>query len=283
MKKTFFLSLLLFAVAVALPGVRAATVTVQLGQNFFSPSAVTIGVGGSVLFTNTAGQHNVLGYNPASEAFCGSTVRGPGPMCTVTFNSAGTYQYRCTPHSSGSGTTFSGMVGSVTVTNVAIPVPPSIVLTNPANGALLAAPALFVFGASATASNASVTNVSFFLDGVLAGRDVSAPYQLAVSNVVAGLRVLRASATDSRGLSSTSAPVSIRVVERPVLLTLHTNGFMQFSFNTVTGLNYVVQSSGGQITNWTSVVTNRAATTNQEFVETLDIGSIRFYRVLVQP
>ena len=98
---------------------NAATVVVT-AQNFsFSPSAVTIAVGDSVSFNNAGGDHNVTGYNPAPppERFCGTTIVGPGPMCLVTFTNAGYFQYLCVPHSSGSGTNFTGMIGSITVTS----------------------------------------------------------------------------------------------------------------------------------------------------------------------
>jgi hypothetical protein len=51
------------------------------------------------------------------ERFCGTTLMGSGPMCLVTFSNPGVFQYRCVPHSTGSGTNFSGMLGSITVTS----------------------------------------------------------------------------------------------------------------------------------------------------------------------
>ncbi len=97
----------------------AATVTITAENFRFSPVAVTIGVGDSVSFNNIGGDHNVTGYNPAPppERFCGTTIVGPGPMCLVTFTNTGVFPFRCVPHSSGSGTNFSGMVGSITVTS----------------------------------------------------------------------------------------------------------------------------------------------------------------------
>lgn len=83
----------------------AATVVVT-AQNFsFTPSAVTIAVGDSVSFNNAGGEHNVTGYNPAPppERFCGTALMGQGPICLVTFTNTGVFQYRCVPHSSGSG------------------------------------------------------------------------------------------------------------------------------------------------------------------------------------
>jgi plastocyanin len=282
MIKAHWVFRLFFCLMVALPGVRAATFTVQTVGTNFSPSSLNIPAGSSVFFTNnTGGGHNVVGYNPASEPFCGGGIVGPGPICTVTFNTPGTYFYRCTPHSSGSGTSFIGMTGSITV--AAVFVPPTVALTNPAFGSVFGAPARIVFGAEATASNATVTNVSFMLNSNIVGRATNAPFQFVLSNVQASLRFLQAAATDSRGVSATSTPVSVRIIAPPALVAQPSNDLMRISFPTVTNLSYVVQRSTGEITNWTDITTNRATATNQQFMETIDAGLIRFYRVSVQP
>jgi len=280
-KMPWFCRLILCLIAV-LPGAHAATFTVQMVGTDFIPGSLTIPAGSSVFFTNTTSAfHNVIGYNPASEPFCGSTLVGRGPVCTVTFTNPGTYLYRCVPHSPGSGTNFHGMTGSVTV--AAVFVPPTVALTNPASGSVFGAPAQIVFGAAATASNATVTNVSFLLNSNIIGRATNEPFQFVLSNVQSGLRFLQAAATDSRGTSATSPPVPVRIIAPPALATSLSNEVMRISFPTVTNLTYVVEQSTGEITNWTGVATNRAAATNQLYMETIDAGPIRFYRVLVQP
>ncbi len=281
MKKAPLLLRLIICLLAALPGVHAATFTVQTVGTNFSPSSLNIPAGSSVFFTNTSGNHNLIGSNPPSEAFCGTGIVGRGPMCTVTFNTPGTYFYRCTPHSSGSGTSFIGMTGSITV--AAVFVPPTVALTNPENGSVFGAPARIVFGATASASNATVTNVSFLLNSNIVGRSTSPPFQFILSDVQPSLRFLQAAATDSQGTSATSPPVSVRIIAPPALATNLSNDVMRIRFPTVTNLSYVVQRSTGEITNWTNVVTNRATATNQQFMETIDAGLIRFYRVTVQP
>ncbi|MCW5554809.1 MAG: hypothetical protein KIS67_21930 [Verrucomicrobiae bacterium] len=262
--------------------VFAATKTVVLSNSGFTPSVTTIGVGDSVFFTNIEGYHNVTGYNPASEPFCGTTVRGPGPMCTVTFTKAGVYRFRCVPHSSGSGTIFSGMVGSITVTSP--PAPPMVVITNPVNNSLFASLAAVTVGGYATVTGATVTNIQFFANDALVSSSTSSPFFVNASNLAAGDYSLTARAMDSRGVNGTSAPVVIRLIDQPLLVTQPgTSGPIQFSFNTVTGLNYIVQGSTDQFTNWSGLVTNRATTTNHAYAETWDAGPIRFYRVIVQP
>lgn len=276
MKQAPLLLRLILCLMAALPGVRAATFTVQTIGTNFSPKSLTIPVGSSVLFTNTMfGGHNVVSYNSPSEPFCGTNViLGPGPMCTVTFNTPGTYFYRCTLH-------LPGMTGVVTV--AAVYVPPTVALTNPAFGSVFGAPARIELGAMASASNATVTNVSFLLNSNIVGRSTNPPFQFVLSNVQPSLRFLQAAATDSQGTSATSPPVSVRIIAPPALATSLSNDVMRISFPTVTNLSYVVQRATEEVTNWTDVVTNRATATNQPFMETIDAGPIRFYRVSVQP
>jgi len=259
----------------------AATVVVTARNFSFSPSAVTIAVGDTVSINNAEGNHNVTGYNPGPppEQFCGTTVVGPGTICMVTFTNTGVFRYRCVPHSSGSGTSFSGMVGSITVT-----APPLVVITNPVNNSLFASLAAVTAGGYATVTGATVTNIQLFANDALIGGGTTSPFIVNGSNLAAGDYTLTARARDTRGMSGTSAPVIIRVIEQPLLVTQSdTNGPIQFSFNTVTGLNYIVQGSTDQLTNWSGLVTNRATTTNHAYAETWDAGPVRFYRVIVQP
>jgi hypothetical protein len=139
-------------------------------------------------------------------------------------------------------------------------------------------------GGYATVTGATVTNVQFFANDALIGSGTTSPFFVNGTNLSAGDYSLTARARDTRGMSGTSSPVNIRVIEQPLLVTQSdTNGPIQFSFNTVTGLNYIVQASTDQFTNWSGLVTNRATTTNQAYVETWDAGPLRFYRVIVQP
>ena len=85
----------------------SADVTVGSGgANAFDPSAVDIGAGGSVNFTwGSSVTHNVTFDNPPASV-PNSGDRSSGTF-TVTFTTAGTYNYHCSIHS--------GMNGVVTV------------------------------------------------------------------------------------------------------------------------------------------------------------------------
>lgn len=83
-------------------------------QNFtFTPALLTVALGDTVIFTNRQGPHSVTGYD--AEPFCGPTLTTAGGTCIVTFNTAGSFRYRCVPHSLTIAGGFSGMVGSVKV------------------------------------------------------------------------------------------------------------------------------------------------------------------------
>ena len=86
--------------APAPPAPKTAAVT--LANKAFSPSSVTIAVGGTVTWTNNDGAHNVTANGGAfkSPTFSTGTFK-------FTFTKAGTYPYNCTLHG--------GMNGTVTV------------------------------------------------------------------------------------------------------------------------------------------------------------------------
>jgi hypothetical protein len=89
---------------------------------------------------------------------------------------------------------------------------PTVGLTAPANGASFTAPATITLAADATDSDGSIAKVEFYRGGAtLIGTATSAPYAFTWSSVPAGSYSLTAKATDNRGASRTSTPVSITV------------------------------------------------------------------------
>lgn len=103
-------ALLLPILFISLASTAQTTHNVAVSSFSFTPSSLTIQVGDEVTWTNISGSHNVNGTqatfssNPASF---GNSV-GAGWTYSFTFNIAGTYQYRCDPHSSQ-------MQGTITV------------------------------------------------------------------------------------------------------------------------------------------------------------------------
>jgi hypothetical protein len=88
---------------------------------------------------------------------------------------------------------------------------PTVTITSPADGATYRAPALLVVNAAASDSNGTVTQVEFFNGTASWGTDTSSPYTTSRFNIPAGTYVLRAVATDNRGATTTSAPITVTV------------------------------------------------------------------------
>jgi hypothetical protein len=107
----------------------------------------------------------------------------------------------------GALTTSSPVTLTVTPGNV----PPTVTLTNPANGTSVAAPATVVVSANAGDSDGSVSRVDFYAGATLVGSDATAPYSVTWSDVAAGSYVLTAVAVDNAGASTTSSPATLTV------------------------------------------------------------------------
>ncbi|HYQ57368.1 MAG TPA: plastocyanin/azurin family copper-binding protein [Draconibacterium sp.] len=110
------LSGLLIALVLISAAVANAQTThvVQVTSNVFTPKNLTIEVGDVVEWQNNQGFHNVNGttstYPENPESF-GNNV-GSGWTYSYTFNTAGSYNYRCDPHAA------LGMTGTIEVTAV---------------------------------------------------------------------------------------------------------------------------------------------------------------------
>jgi hypothetical protein len=89
--------------------------------------------------------------------------------------------------------------------------PPSVAITSAvSNGGLLAGRPITI-SATASDSDGSVTDVTFYRDGALIARDASNPYSVVWSNPAAGSYALTAVATDDDGATRTSTGFPITV------------------------------------------------------------------------
>ena len=94
------------------PSARAATTYVQIVDYSFNPSTVVIDLGDTVIWNQTgAHTHTVTSTTPAGELNSGDLATGA--QYSHTFNTAGTFNYHCSIHTS--------MTGSVTVIDTSIP------------------------------------------------------------------------------------------------------------------------------------------------------------------
>jgi len=159
-------------------------------------------------------------------------------------------------------------------------VPPSVTLTNPADGAVFAAPAILTLDADASVSDGTVDSVEFFTNGVSAGLVEAEPFNLTTGNLAAGSYSLTAVAT-AGGISATSSVVNVSVVS-PVTVNLSgaqaANGQFSFNYSANAGLAYVVQSSTNLV-NWVSLATNISSGGSMLFTNTLNSTGAKFYRV----
>jgi len=249
----------------------AATRTVTISGFTFGPSVVTVTNGDTVMWINGGGGHTVSPKAGVSEAFCGASAI---TSCSYTFNSLGSFQYQCNFHA---GFNMTGVVHVVAAPGV----PPVVSITNPPNNALYPAPGVVTVGVSVT-NDGSVANVRLLTNGVFAATNTIAPFGFTLSNLVAGNYALRARAENNQALSATSLPVNIRVVTRPLVsFERGTNGPLQFRFNSVTGVNYVVEGSTA-LTNFFPIVTNAGSGSPLQFSQTNPAPAQRFFRLRLE-
>ncbi|TAK97110.1 MAG: hypothetical protein EPO07_13880, partial [Verrucomicrobia bacterium] len=89
--------------------------------------------------------------------------------------------------------------------------PPVVSLTSPTNNAVFSAPATIPLAANASDSDGTVTVVEFLADGNTLGAGNAPPYDMTWSSASLGTHTLTARATDDRGGTTTSSPVTVTV------------------------------------------------------------------------
>ena len=119
-----------------------------------------------------------------------------------------------------------GLTATSAAVTVTVNTPPTVAITAPADGTAFVAPASFSITAAPTAGSNPITQVQFFVNGTtLIGTAKTAPYTVPFTNVAAGTYSLTAVATDSVGLTATSAAVTVVVNSGPsITLTAPTSG-----------------------------------------------------------
>ena len=160
---------------------------------------------------------------------------------------------------------------------------PAVSITNPASGAVFAAPASLKLAATASVDGGTVTNVEFFANSVSQGSVTTAPFNVVTGNLSAGSYALTAVAT-AAGLSATSAVVNVTVVNPATVVISNpaqsSTATFQFNYSANTGLSYLVQRSANLLsTNWLTLVTNTAAGNSVNFADTNATANRGYYRV----
>ncbi len=88
--------------------------------------------------------------------------------------------------------------------------PPSVSITNPANGSSFATPTNLIVQATATDSDGTVASVEFFDGAVSLGSDATSPFSI-TNNFFPGSHALTSIATDNEGATNVSSTVTISV------------------------------------------------------------------------
>lgn len=198
---------------------------------------------GLVTIQLTSPQTNSFYLLPTNVTLTASLSGAAGGITNVVFLANGTevasdtsspYTVSWTPAAAGSyslvavalnnaGNNATSAVVSITV---ASNTPPVVGITTPLTGDVFAAPASILINAAAS-DDFGVAHVDFYQNGALLGQDASSPYSYLWTSVAAGIYQLEAVATDTHGLVSTSAVVTVTVTnDLPPLVTLTspTNG-----------------------------------------------------------
>lgn len=169
------------------------------GTTFTSPASTTISASAS----DTDGTVASVAFY-ANGVLIGTDTTSPFsvPWSSVP---AGTYSLTAVATDNVGAATTSSTV-SVTVN-----APPTVTITSPTAGAAFTAPASTTISANAADSDGSVSSVAFYANGALIGTDTTSPFSVPWSGVSAGSYSLTAVATDNRGATTTSSPVSVTV------------------------------------------------------------------------
>jgi plastocyanin len=253
----------------------ARDVTVGVGSGvslIYVPATTNINVNDRVLWVWGGNNHSTTSD---TNGLWDSAVHNAPFSFTNTFATAGTFPFHCTIHGGF------GMRGTITVT--APNSPPTVTITNPASGAVFAAPANVTIQATASDSDGTVTNVQFRVGANVVTNKAAAPFSAVTNNLAAGSYTLFAIASDNSGATATNQ-VSISVVT-PVMVLLSAPqpvppGKFRFTYTADAGLSYIVQRATNLTApNWTTLVTNMAGSGSINFTDLNATFNPGFYRV----
>jgi len=152
-----------------------------------------------------------LSTPPVFDTTVDNSGSGPNSVYTIQYRSGAPEQALLVRFTVDTAYLYSGNVTLQAATLVTENVPPFCIITNIFPNAVFATPAHVTIKASASDSDGSVTNVSFFDGAALVGQDASPPYEFTWSNAPAGAHTLTASAADNLGKTFTSYPVNVFV------------------------------------------------------------------------
>jgi hypothetical protein len=95
---------------------------------------------------------------------------------------------------------------------------PTVSLTSPASTGTYYAPATIPLAATAADTDGTVSKVEFYAGDTLLATDTSAPFEGSWATVPAGTYSITAKAYDNKNASTTSSPVSVKVLSGPTIV-----------------------------------------------------------------
>lgn len=104
---------------------------------------------------------------------------------------------------------------------LALPQPPSVTITSPANNATFAAGAAVTITVNATDPEGQISRVEFFANGQKIGESTTAPYSFTVPSAPQGAYLVQARVTDAQGITVPSGTIKVLVGNPDKILYLH--------------------------------------------------------------
>jgi len=195
-------------------------------------SPVTIAVNQPPVVSISSPVSGAVYTAPASVTITASATDADGTISKVDFyqgstllSSDGTspYTYTWTNVAKGNytitakATDNSGALTTSSTVTIRVNQPPVVSISSPVSGALFTAPASVTITASATDADGTIAKVDFYQGSTLLRSDNTSPYSYNWTNVAKGNYTITAIATDNKGASTTSSPVTITVNQPPVV------------------------------------------------------------------
>jgi hypothetical protein len=179
-----------------------------------------------------------------------------------------------------------GLIGSsepvsITVQQTNQNQPPTIQLTSEAIGRILLAPATAILRATATDQDGTISRVEFFKGQEFVGLDLSAPYELTLGDLPAGIHLFTADATDNEGATATSSAIELKVVDQPAITKIARSG--NEVLLTVSGSDGVpvTLEASNDLRDWNPVASGSPVAGRITFNQPIE-GSSRFYRIAIR-
>ncbi|HEY1662174.1 MAG TPA: Ig-like domain-containing protein [Verrucomicrobiae bacterium] len=129
------------------------------------------------------------------------------------------------------------------------PPAPTVIIQNPANGAIFTYPINSYLSAFASVKSGGSINLQYFMNGVSFGPAQVYPYYPTVTNLTPGTYAFTAVATSAAGISATSSPVTISVIAVPTVNITSPTNYAVFASPASVNLAATTTVGYGAVTN----------------------------------